>query len=285
MLATAEEMTGRMFPTSPLAPVRVGKYVLEDGSVAEFSLPMPGDGGRHWLVGGTTGAGKTYFLRTMLCEVAPRPHVAVLLQDPKRNEFSRFGPRATCVAKRVESAVTFLDRLMFEMDARFDHMDREGLSLLDPSAEWPYLLPVFDEFAALGRNGTSRDVSARHGKVEEIAQMGRSAGIGLTICTQRPSADAVPMAVRDQMRIRVAFGCESWQQSGMILGDGTGKRADLISEATPGRAYVKVDRSVHEIRSYAVGDAEFSAVAERHSALRVDLPGWPRVIDPGKKES
>jgi DNA segregation ATPase FtsK/SpoIIIE-like protein len=297
---TPDEMTQAMFPPpvhqldpvfeygekSPtLAPVRVGVYVKADGTLDELLLPMPGDGGRHWLIGGSSGAGKTVQLLVLVNEVAPRPHLALVLQDPKRNEFSLALPRATTVAKRPGSAVQFLDRVMWAMESRFDHMDRAGLQQLEPSAEWPYLLAVFDEFAALGRNASSKEVKARHDRVEEIAQMGRSAGIGLVICTQRPSADAVPMSVRDQMRIRVAFGCESWQQSNMILGDSTGFRADSIPESKPGRAFVKVDRSVTEFRSYFTTGKQTAAICERHASLRVQLDGWPHVIDPTAKEA
>lgn len=299
-IPTSGEMTEVMFPPVPhrldptfdyeeksptLAPVRAGVYVRADGTLDELLLPVPGDGGRHWLVGGSSGAGKTYFLRVLINEVAPRPHLALLLQDPKRNEFSIAMPRATTVAKRPGSAVQFLDQIMWAMESRFTFMDREGLQELEPSAEWPYLLPIFDEFAALSRNAASKDIRVRHDKIEEVAQMGRSAGIGLVICTQRPSADAVPMSVRDQMRIRVAFGCESWQQSNMILGDGLGVRADSIPESKPGRAFAKVDRSVIEFRSYFTTGKQTAAICERHAGRRVYLDGWPHVIDPTAKEA
>lgn len=296
----SRELTAAMFPPpahpldsvfafrekSPVfAPVRVGMHVLPDGSLAEFLMPMPGDGGRHVLAGGSTGSGKSRFLRVLLAEVAPRPDVAILLQDPKRVEFSIVKPRATTVAKGTDSAILMLERLVAEMERRYRLMEDQGVSTLEPGPGSPYLLAVFDEFAALSRNGTSREVAARHDKVEELAQMGRACCIGLVVCTQRPSADAVPMSVRDQMRVRVAFGCESWQQSNMILGDGTGKRADNIPPSRPGWAYVKVDRAVEHIRSYDVPDAQMAAIAAKHAALRVDLPGWPHVIDPTSKES
>lgn len=295
-----KELTAAMFPPpidpldrtfqfevkSPVfAPVRMGVYILPDGSLAEFLMPMPGDGGRHWLMGGSTGSGKSRSLRVLLAQVAARPDVALLLQDPKRVEFAIAAPRATTVAKGTASAILMLERLVSEMERRYRLMEDQGVSTLEPGPDAPYLLAVFDEFAALSRNGTSREVSARHDKVEELAQMGRACCIGLVICTQRPSADAVPMSVRDQMRVRVAFGCESWQQSNMILGDGTGKRADNIPPSKPGWAYVKVDRAVERIRSYDVADARMAEIAQEHAALRVDLDGWPHVIDPGKKES
>jgi DNA segregation ATPase FtsK/SpoIIIE-like protein len=259
--------------------LRVGVHVTDDGSLAEYTLPVPGDGGRHLLVGGATGAGKSRFLRVLFAELAPRPNLALLLQDPKRVEFGPMAPRATTVAKHRDSAVEFLERLCQLMDDRYERMEHQGVSQLEPSAEHPYVVAIFDEYAALGR-GPSRDVNARHDKTEELIQMGRAAGIGLVLCTQKPDAGAVPTTIRDNLRVRIAFGCEGWQQSNMILGDGSGWNAERIPENRPGWAYSKVDRQVTHIRSYDMGDEQVRAIAAATAHLRVDLPDWPHVIDP-----
>ena len=82
---------------------------------------------------------------------------------------------------------------------------------------------VVDEFADLA-DQLAGDKSAQrkfYMHLRRVAQLGRSRGIHLVLCTQRPSADLVPTNIRNLMNVRVSFCVNDAAASRMIL-DETG---------------------------------------------------------------
>lgn len=65
---------------------------------------------------------------------------------------------------------------------------------------------MFDEFADLADQlETTKEKNAFYKPVQRIAQAGRSRGIHLVICTQRPEAKLVPSTTKAQLNGRVAL--------------------------------------------------------------------------------
>jgi len=83
----------------------------------------------------------------------------------------------------------------------------------------PPLVVVVDEFADLtdqfGTNRQARDAFYR--TIRQIAQIGRKRGVHLVLCTQRPSADLVPSAIRNLLNGRIALHVNDSTASRMIL--------------------------------------------------------------------
>ena len=74
----------------------------------------------------------------------------------------------------------------------------------------PLLLCVIDELAAVQLRRRREDAKANRdrrdrlqGSLGEIALTGRSANVHLLVLLQRPDADSLPGAVRDQLGLRV----------------------------------------------------------------------------------
>lgn len=276
-------------------PVGMGK--TEHGDT--LYLPVPGSGGRNWLVGGATGAGKSEFLNAAIGKLARRPHLALTAHDPKRVELSRWGPRLTLRAVGAITVSEFLALHIGEMEKRYRFMEAEGLNILVPSARWPRVVAIFDEFAAVGRAiprevwdpksdemvmqtkaQANAEVMVRHNLMEEYITMGRAAGMGCIICTQRPEVSVVPGSIRDNTRVRIAFGCESGDQARMILGDVPEHvRPQLIPESSPGVAWAKVDRRCVRFRGYRVPDEVVGTIVEQTATLRSNLAGWPESLE------
>lgn len=275
------------------SPVRVGR---RDGG-HEVTMPLPGIGGMNVLVGGATGSGKSGLVNVVASELAPRPHLALVLGDPKRVELAPLAPRASLVAKGRLVQGELLDLVVREMVYRYHWMEREGYRKLPVASEredqvdprtgrpWPYLLTIFDELADLSRHDGTKEGRAAAGRrialLTEGIQMGRAAGLGFLLCTQRPSADVVPLDIRDNCRVRVAFGTESQQQSAMILGDYPEHvRPQDIPASFPGVAWLKVDRGYTYFRTFVVDDDLARHRAEQNATLRVDLgPDWPTELE------
>lgn len=237
-----------------LVPVAYGP----DGRPVYISVP--GVGGKHLLVAGSTGAGKSVFLSVVLAELAFRD-VDLRLADPKLVEFAAWAPRAE-IARGVDATASMLDRVHAEMMARYAELERAGVR------QWQgrRIVLVIDELAAV-TTGPAKETGPRIQKLGLILAMGRAAGVGLVVCTQRPSANVIPLDLRDNTRVRVGLGCESPEQTEMILGTRQWPCHE-IPESLPGTAYVRVDRHATLCRSFLLTDDDVDRVAAATSHLK-----------------
>lgn len=191
----------------------------------------------HLMVGGTTGAGKTIFLYSLLVSLLkshPSPKsLRLLLSTSKPEDFVFFNHlphlEQGLVIADAEQAVELLQSYVTQI---FD--DRGTLltaakcrDISEYNAKHVEALPPFiivvDEFADLA-DQLAHDKSglrAFYNQIRRVAQLGRNRGVHLVLCTQRPSADLVPTNIRNLMNVRVALRVNDSTASKMIL-DETG---------------------------------------------------------------
>lgn len=187
----------------------------------------------HMLVGGTTGAGKTMFLYGVLVSLLtthPDPQtLRILLSTSKPEDFTFFEGlphlESGTVVFDAERAIHLLEnhvgsildeRSRILIDARCRDIVEYNQKYQD---KLPPIVVIVDEFADLA-DQLSGDRDARNAfytEIRRIAQMGRSRGVHLVLCTQRPSADLVPTNIRTLMNARVALRVNDAAASRMIL--------------------------------------------------------------------
>lgn len=148
----------------------------------------------HVLIAGTTGSGKSDAARTMLASLMwyqRARDVQVIIVDPKASEFRQFEhlPHLLCpIIKNVDDAVANLEWLVEEMTRRQEQMIVR-----------PRIVLVIDELADLMLQGG--------GEVEEyltrLVQRGRSAGISVIGCTQKPTASILGGLVKANFPVRL----------------------------------------------------------------------------------
>ena len=207
----------------------------------------------HLLVGGMTGGGKSVFLRqalTSLCREHGPEDLQLALIDLKGGvELAHFSylPHAILpVADTLMAAAETLERVRRALDRRLSEVRSE--SAKGPSAappRWPRLLVVVDEVAELTCRDLGDDRAARaaqqaaSGRLCEIARLGRSVGIHLVCCTQRPDAEAVPGQLKANLQGTVAFRVRAAVNSYILLDS---DRAAVLPPH-PGRAIWQEDSS------------------------------------------
>lgn len=189
----------------------------------------------HMLVAGTTGGGKSTFLRgaidTLITRNAPAA-MRLVLVDPKRVEFTVYEdvPHLYCpVVKDARTAMAVFETLVRIMDKRYRVMELTGTNtitdhntelLAQPRKDMeplPYVVVVVDELA---------DLMMVAGKMIErsivrLGQLSRAAGIHLVLATQRPSVDVVTGMIKTNIPARLAFKVAAMPDSRVIL-DRTG---------------------------------------------------------------
>ncbi len=217
-------------------------------------IGMAGDGvvdidldrdGPHALLAGTTGAGKSELLRTLVAglAVASSPdHLTFVLIDYKGG--STFD--ACAQLPHVVGVVTDLDDHLANRALRCLHAElrrREQLFRLVGAADLaayrrlavgevlPRLVVVIDEFAAL----VSEQPDFLHALVG-IAQRGRSLGVHLILATQRPSG-VISDDIRANTNLRLALRLHDSADAIDVVGD---RAPAAIPRGLAGRAVMRL---------------------------------------------
>jgi S-DNA-T family DNA segregation ATPase FtsK/SpoIIIE len=182
----------------------------------------------HLLVAGTTGAGKSGCINTLLCSIllgSTPNEVKLVLIDPKQvelNLYEQIPHLLTPVVTSPRMAANVLNNLIREMEQRYTLMSaykcRNLVELNDKrkkagESTLPYILCVIDELADL--------MMVAPGEVEDaiirLAQKARAIGIHLLLATQRPSADIITGMIKANVPSRIAFAVSSQTDSRVIL--------------------------------------------------------------------
>lgn len=258
----------RSWGSSPRMATPIG---VGEGGV--FVLDLIRDG-PHGLVGGTTGSGKSEFLRSLVAGLAAR-------NDPTRLTFILIdfkGGAAFATSERLPHTIgtvsnldeKLADRALRALEAELRYRQGvfaaagEGIDTLDaylatdPSAPMPRLLVVVDEFAMLAKEYP--DVLSA---LVSVAAVGRTLGVHLILATQRP-AGVVNDDILANTNLRVALRVQSRDDSVHVIGV---PAAASIGRTQMGRAFVKLGQD--DITP--VQTALVTGRSERQSATPVDL--------------
>ncbi len=210
---------------------------------APVNLDLVADG-PHLLVAGTTGSGKSEFLRTMVLGLAMKyspanlnflfidfkggsglgalaslPHVTGILTDLSPADVSRALVSLTAEVKRRERA--------FAETGASDYREHRGES----AEQLPRLVIVIDEFRIL-----SEEVPGSVHELMRIAVLGRSLGMHLLLATQRPQG-AITSEIRANITASVALRMQSAMESQDVLDSPV---AGSLPIGSPGRGYLRV---------------------------------------------
>ena len=200
--------------------------------------------GPHGLLAGTTGAGKSELLRTMVVSLAARvdpEHLNYVLVDYKGG--SAFD--ACSALPHVVGVVTDLDehlarRALTCLEAELRHRERvlrevgaqdlPSYLAADHQEPLPRLLIVIDEFAAM-----AKELPEFMEALVDIAARGRSLGVHLLLATQRP-AGVIKDNIRANSNLRLSLRVQSTTDSKDVIGDAA---AANLPRSLPGRGYVR----------------------------------------------
>lgn len=270
------------------APPPIATLGATDDGLLQVDLEADGP---HVLVAGTTGAGKSELLRTLVTSLA-------VASDPDQISFVLIdfkGGSAFDACARLPhtvGVVTDLDaglaaRALRCLEAELRHRERRlraaGADDLigfrraaDPGDPLPRIVVVIDEFATL-----AAELPDFVDALVDIAQRGRSLGVHLVLATQRPSG-SVSEHIKANTGLRIALRVESKEDSIDVI---DGPAAASLPRRHPGRALVRfgagdvVAAQTARVTGAALGDQTGSpatAPAIGIEPLGVDCPGADR---------
>lgn len=193
--------------------------------------------GRHVLIGGSPGAGKSNALRVFMAHLATSRDVACFGIDPKHVELSMWSNRFTSlvVGNEVDPVESMLEGLLHIVQGRATYLASTGTATILPSEEFPWIVLIVDEWAEVAAAGDAKERSKIAGLLRRYVALGRAVGCTAILCTQRPTSDSIDVGTRSLLNERFALQCGDRYQAEAILGTGTYEQSDLIG-AVAGRA-------------------------------------------------
>lgn len=230
--------------------------------------------GPHALIGGTSGAGKSELLQSIVASLIheyPPSRLTFLFVDYKGGASSvvfNDVPHTVGYVTNLDASLSMraLTSLRAELNFRMRLMEGKAKDLPEmlerfPDEAPPSLVIVVDEFATL-----VKEVPDFVAGIVDIAQRGRSLGVHLILATQRPSG-SVNENILANTNLRISLRMLDATESKTVIGVGSAAEIPLPLK---GRAFAKLGpRDLVEFQSAFTGarltkQTEVSPVVVRH---------------------
>lgn len=189
----------------------------------------------HVAVGGTSGWGKSEFLKMLACQLlmaVERPDVCMIdLEGVTLNAFAQSERLLYPLADNEAAALALLLALNAEMERRkglFNaHPGVDRLDRYNGVAQQPLnpIITLIDEATALLDN---KDIE---GHLKNLTLRARKYGLWLILAGQDWKATSLDTAIRNQLSTRVQFKALNASQSRVLIGEGDAKDIDTIGRA------------------------------------------------------
>lgn len=232
-----------------------------------------GDATPHFLIGGTTGSGKSNFLHNLImsacCRYSPNEMRVYLLDFKEGVEFSQYANPNLKHAKLVateadtEYGITVLKHLVEEKEKRYTAFktcgckDIQGYRDKNPNEIMPRIMVVIDEFQVLFGNAQKDQTIST---LEMLAKQGRACGIHLVLATQ--SLKGIDFStLGPQFGGRVALKCSA-EDSKYLLGGITSNNEEASELKVPYAILNTSQGSVSGNIKFMIPRAEEKKIAE-----------------------
>lgn len=185
----------------------------------------------HSLISGTTGSGKGILVTNLmldLCALNSPDELEMHLIDPKRGVDYAWARRLPHLKGGIiddqEEAMALLERLVGDMDRRYDEISRENCRNIDqynrkmpPARRMPRIVIFFDEVANWMQDDDFKKVV--DGLINKIATKSRAAGFHLFMVYQRADNQVMTMQLRTNLGNKLILRLGDEGSSRIALGE------------------------------------------------------------------
>jgi len=264
-----------------------GKDAYGDAAVIDLASTP------HFLVAGTTGAGKSVFINTLLVsliiKLSPKK-LRLIMIDPKQLELALYQKLPHLVMPVITDSSIASVALLWaidEMERRYSLLKDFAVKNIEgfnkkmkvagtdltckinkyyPDAEvlgfeMPYVVIVVDEFADLKLSKSGPQIES---SISRLAAKARASGIHIVLATQRPSTDVITGVIKANFPTRVAFRVTTNMDSRVIM-DTPG------AEKLLGKGDMLFKQGIETLRMHSayVDEEEIETLVEKLSTLPI----------------
>ncbi|SLH82381.1 FtsK/SpoIIIE domain-containing protein [Mycobacteroides abscessus] len=239
------------------------------------------------VIGGIPGSGKSAYLLQGLASLATDPAIQFALIDGKQgHDLSALAGRAYMYLTGDDAGdLTIVRDALSDVHVVMQQRLKRSIDLWDgqsnfwsygPSQEHPLVVLVVDECQHYldVRSLTSKEdktlAAEIDGIIRDLVKRGRSAGILVVLLTQRPTAESIPTAIRDNCGLRVSFGVRTREAAVAVLGDLSSEDGVSPIGLPPGVGIASVNGELVRFRAPFVNDDLVSNVVRTHAGLTAD---------------
>lgn len=250
-------------------PFYMGLDVVTDSALVIDHARAP-----HMLIAGTSGFGKSTFIKAYICNllyglsIGALKNIEIVGLDPKRVDMLAFDALPFFHHATSDADIAgWLFYLADQMENRFEMLKAERCidigeyNQTDGAEPMPHTVVILDE--AEGLLGKNSDTLA---PLALLTSQARAVGIHVIIATQYPSSENVPTRIKTNCDVRGCFRVPAQGSSRVVL-DQNG--AELLNNK--GEAIVSVSGSVHRIQAPLITSAEVKTYVT--NALHIGVNG------------
>ena len=188
----------------------------------------------HALITGTTGAGKSVFINSLLTSmmsIADPQEVKLIIIDPKGNEFGNYKDLPFMLTNPIidlSDSASALEYLASEMDYRLQlfqkHGGKKNIEAFNDAVEsgeiqgvekLPYIILMIDELADL----MSQYKNEVEGSIKRLGAKARASGVHMLLATQTPRKEYVDGAIKANVGTSFALMAANTTESLVTLGE------------------------------------------------------------------
>ncbi|MCX2667229.1 ATP-binding protein [Leuconostoc mesenteroides] len=212
------------------------------------------------LISGNVGTGKSYTMFAIIGQLLQVTKFVYII-DPKRSDLAglkhvpELKNNVFSVASEINQAVIDFYTKMMARAEKIEAIKVSGqVGTYKDFGFAPYFL-VFDEFGAYYEmndrlaydDPTKASYETAMSNLREIAMLGRELGFYILIGMQRPDAGSLPMAIRNQLNMRINMGVPTPEIEKMVFPDNE-KQLRPLSSHLKGWGFIKIGDS--QVRSF-----------------------------------
>lgn len=212
------------------------------------------------LLSGNVGTGKSYTMFAIIGQLFQVTKFVYII-DPKRSDLAglkhvpELKNNVFSVASEINQAVIDFYTKMMARAEKIEAIKVSGqVGTYKDFGFKPYFL-VFDEFGAYYEmndrlaydDPTKASYETAMSNLREIAMLGRELGFYILIGMQRPDAGSLPMAIRNQLNMRINMGVPTPEIEKMVFPDNE-KQLRPLSSHLKGWGFIKIGDS--QVRSF-----------------------------------
>ncbi|WP_180676341.1 cell division protein FtsK [Leuconostoc citreum] len=212
------------------------------------------------LLSGNVGTGKSYTMFAIIGQLLQVTKFVYII-DPKRSDLAglkhvpELKNNVFSVASEINQAVIDFYTKMMARAEKIEAIKASGkVGTYKDFGFTPYFL-VFDEFGAYYEmndrlaydDPTKASYETAMSNLREIAMLGRELGFYILIGMQRPDAGTLPMAIRNQLNMRINMGVPTPEIEKMVFPDNE-KQLRPLSSSLKGWGFIKIGDS--QVRSF-----------------------------------